>query len=401
MDSKYISKEIEKYLSSNVLALLEDHNAMIVGGALTSILTRKEVNDVDVYFKTKEDFIACCLSVINTGSDLLDDFELRYLGNSDKSITFSQKYREANVQFIYQSFYPELSDVFKDFDFTINMIGYDVKHKVVREHENAMQHLSQRILVTNGGTKFPLVSVLRLDKYKQRGYDVSKKEVLKLLLAVNNLNLNSYDDVTKHIGGLYGLAVEKIFDKTKPFSLEECIEQLCNIDFESSHLYVNKSWDDFTKFVENESGISDILKKVPYIKYVKQKDGKLVSHWDNDFEYKVGEVAVPKESRYGSSGIWCEQTVSECQYDDTLILVTPINEHETESPFKSGVMVETVLHNVKTDEDWLYFLVKEEYLTYDEAKLFASYKGIEQPTKPVLATNEIRTDLDWLFGDEE
>lgn len=349
MDSKYISKEIEKHLSSNVLALLEDHNAMIVGGALTSILTRKEVNDIDVYFKTKEDFIACCLSVINTGSGLLNQFELRYLGHSDKSITFSQKYRDANVQFIYQNFYHELNDVFKDFDFTINMIGYDVKHKIVREHENAMQHLAQRILVTDGGTKFPLVSVLRLDKYKQRGYDVSKKEVLKLLLAVNNLNLNSYDDVTKHIGGLYGLAVEKIFDKTKPFSLEECIEQLCNIDF----------------------------------------------------EYKVGEVAVPKESRWGNSGIWCEQTVSECQYDDTLILVTPINQHETESPFKSGVMVETILHDVKTDEDWLYFLVQNGYLNFREAKLFASYKGIEQPTKPIVTKNEVITDLDWLFGDVE
>ena len=43
--------------------LLEDTNAIVAGGAITSIFSNKEINDVDVYFRKIEDmvnFIKAC-----------------------------------------------------------------------------------------------------------------------------------------------------------------------------------------------------------------------------------------------------------------------------------------------------------------------------------------------------
>lgn len=143
--------------------------------------------------------------------------------------------------------------MFSDFDFTINMIAVTIKDEKKYLHKDAMQHLSQRILVTNGWTKFPIMSVLRVDKYKQRGYSISKKEMLKLILACSGLNLASYDEVLEHIGWMYGLELDKVFDKERDFSIIECIDQLCKLESDPYMQFKCQGWNDFEKFV-NELG---------------------------------------------------------------------------------------------------------------------------------------------------
>ena len=63
INKDYIKKEIKSYLLDSVYELLKQSNAMIVGGTLTSILTRKPVNDIDVYFKSEEDFVKAILDI--------------------------------------------------------------------------------------------------------------------------------------------------------------------------------------------------------------------------------------------------------------------------------------------------------------------------------------------------
>ena len=258
MKTKYLIKELEKHVASEALYLLKKYDCIVAGGAFTSILTNKEVNDIDVYFHTKEDFISCMEDVKSSGSWNSDDsclgvFDLIYLGHSNKAVTFRQRYANCNIQFIHQGFYKHPLDVFADFDFTINMIAVTLKDEKKYLHKDAMQHLSQRILVTDGGAKFPIMSVLRVDKYKQRGYSISKKEMLKLILACSGLNLTSYDEVLEHVGGMYGVNLDKIFDQEKDFSIVECIEQLCKLENDHYMQFKNQCWNDFEKFV-NELG---------------------------------------------------------------------------------------------------------------------------------------------------
>ena len=223
-----IVKELKKLIPNETWDFLKAHKCMLAGGALTSILTKKEINDFDIYFKDRDSFILSLMDVRNIKDSLpledfpdsvdmysqhLDAYDFHYVCHTEKSVTFKPKYSEELYQFIHQNFYKDVSEVFNDFDFTINMIGYDFELDEITVHPEAMLHLSQRILVTNSGTKYPLISILRTNKYQERGYTVSKKEMIKLLLAVNKLEFNSYEDVGKHIGGLYGqLNVVEVFN---------------------------------------------------------------------------------------------------------------------------------------------------------------------------------------------
>lgn len=227
--------------------MLVAHKCVLAGGALTSILTKQPVNDLDIYFKDEKYLVYSLLDIINhkdkipynenddlldiLGEQYLNSFDLVHICKTDKSISFLQRNTDVKIQFIYQNYYENTKDIFKDFDFTINMVAYDFEKDELVCDEMSLLHLSQRILVTNGGTKYPLISVLRTNKYQERGYSISKKEMVKLLLAVNSLKIDSYEDVAKHVGGLYGnLDVTKIFNPHIPFSLENTIEQLTNLD---------------------------------------------------------------------------------------------------------------------------------------------------------------------------
>ena len=235
LNKEYVVSQLKKHIESEIFELLHDFNCIVAGGVFTSILTNKEVNDIDVYFKDREDFINVLKEikssyvewtddgVLSTGSEYLGEYDLMYLGHTDKSITFKQKNSDVLIQFIHQDFYEKPKHIFNDVDFTINMFAYDLKRDKLVHHKDAMQHLAQRVLITNGGTKFPMISILRVDKYEQRGYSISKKEMMKLILSVNDLCIDSYEDVLKHMGGMYSLNMSKIFNQDEPFSIVDCI----------------------------------------------------------------------------------------------------------------------------------------------------------------------------------
>ena len=46
---------LERYMGEELVDLCKASNAIIAGGAITSIFTDKEINDLDVYFRTFED----------------------------------------------------------------------------------------------------------------------------------------------------------------------------------------------------------------------------------------------------------------------------------------------------------------------------------------------------------
>jgi len=334
---------------------------MLVGGAVTSILTKKDINDFDIYFKDKDSFHLALLDIRNVKDKLddeefpvdediyhqyLDAYDFHYVCHTEKSVTFKPKHSEALFQLIHQNFYKDINEVFNDFDFTINMVGYDFELDEVVVHKEAMLHLSQRILVTNSGTKYPLISVLRTNKYQERGYTISKKELIKLLLSVNKLEINSYEDVGKHIGGLYGtLNVAEVFDTTKEFSLDEAIGQLSELDFDS--LDSIKSDKPPTTFDDAllDIMLGDYSKEVPYTKRV-NKD--LSSYYDRNYKYVVGEVHYPKNSSESNSGIYCAKGYPDVWYGDVVLEVEPLHPEENTSSqdkfgYKKGVLVKQVL----------------------------------------------------------
>lgn len=374
IDVKYIQKTLKKNLGVDLYDLFKECNVMLVGGALTSILTNKEINDFDCYFKQKKDIDKFLFSV---GGDAIG-FACRFICITDKSITF--KYNETKIQLIHQSYYNDVLEVFSDFDFTVNMIGYDFENENISLDCKALQHLSQRVLSVNTNTKFPLISVLRVNKYLERGYTISKKEMFKLLLSVNKLNLESYDEVVKNLGGMYGISISEVFNQDKEFSIEEVIEQLSEYDFDNMKPYTCVDYYDFRdEFVFGDH--IDLLKALPFFKGVLHKDGIYFSEWDKDFEYKTGEKAVPilTDYVYGGGGIYASHKPDGCYKGDTLISLTPEYFEEFDhSCFKGGVLFKHIVcHDYEKRDNLtkyvLDYLEAFEYITQQQRDIVEVY----------------------------
>ena len=399
-----IVKELKKQIPQNTWDFLKAHKCMLVGGALTSILTKKDINDFDIYFKDQDSFVLSLMDVrgikdnlpleeypedVEINQQYLESYDFHYLCHTEKSVTFKPKLSEVVFQFIHQNFYNSVEEVFNDFDFTINMIGYDFEIDEVVVHPEAMLHLAQRILVSNSGTKYPLISVLRVNKYQERGYKISKKEMVKLLLAVSKLDFNSYEDVGKHIGGLYGtLNVAEVFDTTKEFSIDEVIEQLSELDFDA----LNSVKTDVRSAMFDDALEQIILgehhSKLPYMKRVHLVNDELRSDWDRSYRYVVGEVHYPKPRGscdglpfgfVGSEGIYCHKGIPDRHYGNTLLEVEPLNPkentlNEVKFGYKGGVLVKQVLP-FNTAEGYYTWLEEVKKIPSDVVKYLKLLKG--------------------------
>jgi len=292
--------------------LFKELGCFVAGGAVTSVFTNKEVNDLDIYFRDKESLIKfikvtfgekpcvpCTPSAINFDQDVtpspveLDTFALRYVGHTDKSVMFLDG-SGMQVQAIHCGFYPTVEDIFKSFDFTINMGVYDFAQGCFVLDDDFLTDNASRKLRVNEGTSFPIISQLRLAKYQQRGYSINRKEFIKLCLSVASLNLSSWDDVKNAIGGMYGYNMDDLFDEDKDFTIEEVFEQLeeleCNLEGTTAKIPAT-DLEDLLEFIEEQHEPNDPNKEYFYYKKVLKTSeyGVYTSIYARDFKYIVGE----------------------------------------------------------------------------------------------------------------
>lgn len=224
MMSKNFLNEYNKLRSgSEVVSSLEGMNVgvFLAGGAITSVFTNKDINDYDLYFRDAESFAKFF------GLWLDGDFgHAVVLSVTNKSITLHFPSEGTVVQAIYYKWFPYAEDIFDDFDFTVNMGAYCFKEELFVLHKDFLRHNAQRYLEVNTNTAFPLITALRIDKYKTKGYTISKANFLKVMFSVMKLNIKDWEDLKEHIGGMYGLKVAELFNTEKEFSVDEVIAQL-------------------------------------------------------------------------------------------------------------------------------------------------------------------------------
>ena len=228
MSNEYLLNKVESLLGKHFIEYMDKHGGFYVaGGCLTSLSTNKEVNDIDIYFPDRKSLTAAIQWMQDDGAWCC------FI--SEKSITYTCG--GITYQFIYYDFYEKPEDIFNHFDFTINMCAYSSLTKEIVQHNNFMMHNAQRHLSFNPDTKFPIISALRVDKYQQRGYKIPRNEFVKIMLAVNKLEINSWQEFKNQCGNLYGL--NYINDETikdKSFSLDNAFEVIANTSFEGNSI---------------------------------------------------------------------------------------------------------------------------------------------------------------------
>src|SRR5690606_3144507 len=98
-------------------------------------------------------------------------FSVYVNGLTQRSIMIGDK--ENIHQLMWFKYFNTAQDIFNSFDFTVCMGAFDFETEEFIFHPDFFKHNSQRYLKFNTGTDFPVMSLLRVDKYRQKGYDIS------------------------------------------------------------------------------------------------------------------------------------------------------------------------------------------------------------------------------------
>lgn len=301
-----------------ILQELKKYKCWIAGGAILSIFTGEEVNDVDVFFRSKEDVF----NVINARS-----------GNwyfTKWSATTSDIIRKP-IQLVYKNTFSSVEEIFKTFDFSVCCAAYDCETEEFVFGDTFFEDVMSRTIHFNHHTDGAIMTLPRIVKYQERGYSFPKPELMKVGLTLANYNLQSWDDVSDVLSGTYGSSFSNLADNMKEkgvdFSFDEAINVISkceedNIDDEDNRRYIsafdcadtirkhlglpikyfvynNTPYDtNFRKLTSVPDGSTRVelesLVKLPLTLYKSiEPNGR--STFDPVFEYKEGEYAIAND----------------------------------------------------------------------------------------------------------
>ena len=200
---------LQDQIPGQLLPILQG-DAFIAGGAVTSIFSSAKVNDLDVYFYTP----AALTKGIQQITPVIQHLSDKTI-HTDNALSFVLDDRRVQFVKIVTGTPPE---VLAQFDFTICQGAF-----IAVEHglgqfvfgKDFLQHLAQRRLVFNTTTKFPICSLFRLRKFLKRGFSFSGIEAIKLGLAIQNLDIDNYEDLRAQLMGIDTLFLKELTDSLK------------------------------------------------------------------------------------------------------------------------------------------------------------------------------------------
>lgn len=233
---------VNKLIGEEIGTALEKVGAIIAGGAVLSQFTHSEVNDVDVYFPSREALTTAFLDITTNWTSV-------YLGHTDKSITLKDRDTGATVQFIYFDYFKTAEEVFEAFDFTVCMAAIELKEDQEPElvmHPKFLSDVASRTLHFNNGTRYPYVSLVRTRKYAEKGFEIGKGNLLAIGAACATRPITNWDEAKEQLGGVYGYQIDLEISENKEFSQQALHEVLTNIR-EDSYVWQPHDYEDIFK----------------------------------------------------------------------------------------------------------------------------------------------------------
>lgn len=108
---------LKTLVSSGVWEYLKLKKAFIAGGAITSIFTRKDVNDIDVYFRSEEDVCNLVLEAYSSREEYISSYELILNNVTKRSLYFQNENQD--FQAMTFRYFKSANEIFDSFDFTV------------------------------------------------------------------------------------------------------------------------------------------------------------------------------------------------------------------------------------------------------------------------------------------
>jgi len=193
-------------MGKDVVKALQESKVILAGGAITSLFTSTRISDWDLYFRDKEGLEKCDKFFQGKGKR---EFV------TDRSVTYSVAKQKIPYQMIIylEKLSGEPAEIFTKFDFTICMGAFDFSTNEFVFHEEFWKHLSQRRLVFNGSTLYPIVSMMRSHKYARRGFVISGIDIMKIALSVQALRIDTFADLKDQLMGIDTAFLKDLTDR--------------------------------------------------------------------------------------------------------------------------------------------------------------------------------------------
>jgi hypothetical protein len=180
-------------LSSDLYSKLKSSKAFVAGGALTSVFSRNEINDYDLYFKDEDGL-----------EEMINYFEDEdYTKENESFNAVTYKNNDNVFQLIKLNEFTTVPEVVIDkFDFTINQVAYDFEVDKFFIVDTFLKDLAARQLVFNNKTPYPIATLIRVEKYLNKGFNINPIELGKIALEVQNLSFNTMEELEEHFRGV-------------------------------------------------------------------------------------------------------------------------------------------------------------------------------------------------------
>ncbi|OME55501.1 hypothetical protein BSK59_13575 [Paenibacillus odorifer] len=328
MNYQFEKNKLYNYLGQRLVDVFKEYKVFIAGGLITSLFSNREIKDVDVYFRSEKLLTEFIEQVYEDNNDWINALTTKAL---------LVRIDDKEVQMIHFKYFDNAQEIFNSFDYTVCMGAFDFLSEEFMLHEDFLKHNSQRILKFNKNTAYPVVSLLRVHKYKEKGYMISKPEFLRIALKCMDMKIETIEQLKEHLGGMYGINLDKLIELKdgEEFSLDLIIDKIADLsvseeyfkepikerfnDVEeiieyitkkpakvttiNNHTYRIKS-DGSLKPIENipknkvEYDGEQVISNMKFYKFVEKRGGRYFSFWDKEFEYLINERAVPKGKDY-------------------------------------------------------------------------------------------------------
>jgi hypothetical protein len=228
----------------------------VAGGAILSVVTKSDVSDYDIYPKSTE-------AAIETIYYLMEEEGCFIVNISDRAITLksndvkNDKDERVIVQVMMFDEFASADRIFEFFDFTVCMAAFDCDTKEYVFHPDFWIDVAGKTIRFNPKTRYPLNSMMRLGKYRAKGYTLPTSEMVRMSLTLMTSALpTSWDELEAVIGGTYGQQV-KLHTEGKEFSIQAAIDLFDNLNVDllmpdASTDYSNFTADDFEMAFSNE-----------------------------------------------------------------------------------------------------------------------------------------------------
>ena len=194
--SKVFSKILSIINPNNELASLVREQCFLAGGAIRNFIIRKEINDFDIYFKSRiaADEFSRIVLLADEKCNLQSIFtdSLKIVSKTDNAITLKSTdlnsvFFKHPIQFI-TKVTGNPSFVVKTFDFTNCMGYYDPDDGGKIEISQMLNAIKWKKLYFNSNSDNPLSSLKRLVKFQYLGFKATEKCLLDILTACQKLS---------------------------------------------------------------------------------------------------------------------------------------------------------------------------------------------------------------------